>query len=103
MEWTAASVATTVAATSRNGWRFMSAPRSGQPGPEKVRGLVDDQDTVHLWMQLGGAALRRAVEVVASGDVDLERHGQRRTDHRAVDEHALIEPVEREAVAGTQA
>src|SRR5829696_4521805 len=64
---------------------------------------VDNQHTVHLRVQLGGAALRGAIEVVAAGDVDSEGDRHRRADHHAVDEHALVEAVEREAVPGAEA
>src|ERR1035437_8214272 len=85
------------------------APQSGRLPRGRSRGgrtlpskSVDDQHAVHLRMQLRGAALRRAIELVAAGRIDLEGHGERGANHGAVDEHALIEPVEREAVSGAQ-
>src|SRR5215510_8253769 len=54
-------------------------------------------------MQLRRAALRRAIKIVAAGDVDLEGDRLRRADHGAVDEDRLIEAIEREAVARAEA
>jgi len=64
---------------------------------------LDDQHAVHVRMEFRRAALRGAIEVVAAGRVDFERHRERRADHRAVDKDALIEAIERELDAGTTA
>src|SRR5262249_42525953 len=63
---------------------------------------LDDQHAVHVRVQFRRAALRRTVKVVAARVVDFEGDRKRRADHRTVDEHALIETVEREAVAGAE-
>src|SRR5262245_2441010 len=60
---------------------------------------LDDQHAVHARVELRRAALRGAVEVVAAWVVDLERHRKRSADHCAVDEHVVIDAVDRKAVA----
>jgi hypothetical protein len=64
---------------------------------------VDDQGAVHVRVEIRRAALRRAIEVVAAGLVDLERRRERRPDHRTVHEHLLIEAVDGEPVSGAEA
>src|SRR5262249_49213370 len=63
---------------------------------------LDDEHAVHVRVELRRAALCGAIKVVAAWRVDLERHRERRAHHRTVDEHVLIETVEREAVAGPE-
>src|SRR5215212_8657929 len=57
---------------------------------------------VHMRVEIGGTALRRAVERVAPGRIDTERHRLRRADGGSVDEDVLIETINGKPVAGAQ-